>query len=162
LELGQLDEAAVAAQRGAASLIGRGDSAAMMRWIDALGPDRVTTSAALLAMQVRGLRGARRFTGVSGLARQLEETGRLAEVVKADPGVVAHLGWAMQWQPFEAMRLLDRYGDYRATGVRYFLGAVSEDDPVLPPRGAPRGEVDRLVSWGLMIQGRLDELIKML
>jgi tetratricopeptide (TPR) repeat protein len=86
-------------------------------------------------------------------------------VSKCDPGGVAHVvAWAFQWKPTEALTLLGQYytADYRAEGIRYELEAVSGDDPVLPPPGNAWCEAERFVSWGLLVQGRLNELLRML
>jgi LuxR family maltose regulon positive regulatory protein len=162
-DLGLLDEAVGAAAQAVGGLIQRGDWQTMLRWSEALGDERVDASPLLLAMQIRGLRGGRMLGTAAALVRRLDKAGGMRAVADADPGVMAHVGWAMQWHPLEGLKLLEKYGtDYRILGVRYFLGVVGQPDVVLPPRGTAWVEADRLVSWGLMLQGRLDELAGML
>ncbi|HEV7886116.1 MAG TPA: BTAD domain-containing putative transcriptional regulator [Acidimicrobiales bacterium] len=163
VDLGLLDQAAEAAEQAVAGLIQRGDWQCMLRWADVLGAERINSRPALVAMHIRGLRGGRHLTAAAQLVRELDKGGRMRAVADADPGVMSHVGWAMQWHPLEGVKLLEKYGvDYRVMGVRYFLGVVSQDDVVLPPRGSTWVEADRLISWGLMLQGRLDELVGML
>ena len=163
LGLGLLDDAADVAEKAVGSLIQRGDWQTMLRWVEQMGAERVDARPVLVAMHIRGLRGARHLNQASALARALDESGRMRAVADADPGVMSHVGWAMQWHPLEGIKLLEKYGgDYRVMGVRYFLGVVAQNDVVLPPRGTAWVEADRLISWGLMLQGRLDELVGML
>ena len=69
----------------------------------------------------------------------------------------------MLWRPREGLDLLDRYDTAgRAAGARFMLEVTSGTEPVDAPRGVRWTDVDRLVSWGLMVQGRLDDLVAML
>lgn len=163
LAIDELDAAVEVAERALPSLYARADWNVVLGWLDRLGEDRIVASPMLEGARIRALNGTRQISEAQARIRHLHANGRLLAITEADPGLVAHLGWALQWQPAEALRLIDRYGgDYRAEAVRYELMAVSGDDPVMPPGGQAWSEMERIVSWGLLIQGRLDELMRML
>ena len=92
-----------------------------------------------------------------------DAAGKLAEVVEVDPEVVSEIGWSMQFRPHEALVFLDRYdADQQAAGVRYIVDVTARAGP---PPATPKvlgRENDRLVSWSLMVLGRLDDLVAML
>ena len=144
-------------------LLERGDYETTLRWIHALGVERVGESPPLLGAKIAALRGARRLDEARALALRLHASGRLAPVVEADDAVIAHVAWSMLFQPREGLDLLDRYPtSSRALSVRYMLETTSGIDPAKPPQRVQPNETDRLMSWALMVQGRLDELVAML
>lgn len=158
-----LDEAAAAAEPASRELLARGDWEKFLIWVDEIGDERVRARPLLLGGLIRALRGGRHLRQARELARELDRGGRLPEVIAADPGAIAHVAWSMLWAPIEGLDFLDRYDhDQRAVGVRYMLEATSLDRPVLAPTGVPWTETDRLISWALMVQGRLDDLLAML
>lgn len=163
LEVGEVENAALAAERALPSLYARADWRLLERWLDALGHEVVDVRPLLQGARVRSLYGCRRIPEAQARIRRLDSRGELGEVAKADPGVVAYIGWALQWQPSEALRLLREHeGDYRADAVRYEIEAVSGRDPVVPPAGREWSDMERILTWGLLVQGRLDELLRML
>jgi LuxR family transcriptional regulator, maltose regulon positive regulatory protein len=163
LDINAIDEASVAAERAVGTLIGHGDWEVLLRWIERFGRQRVEANAILLGAELAALRGARRLHECRARIQELEVEGRLAEVLDADPRILTHAAWAMLKRPTDGLALLDRYdGDRRAGGVRFLLEVLSGTSPVVPPRGQPWDENDRLVSWGLMVQGRIDDLVGML
>jgi DNA-binding SARP family transcriptional activator len=104
----------------------------------------------------------RRFEQTIVLIRRADQRGWLRSATDADSGLLATIGWALQGDASEALRYLDKYeGDYRVEAVRFMLAATTSLTPAVPPLGAGWDDVERLVSWGLLWQGRLDELIRM-
>ena len=163
LSLGELDRATEVAERAFGGLLERGDYETTLRWIHALGVERVGESPPLLGAEIAALRGARRLDEARTLALRLHASGRLAPVVEAEDAVIAHVAWSMLFQPREGLDLLDRYPtSSRALSVRYMLETTSGIDPAIPPQRVQPNETDRLMSWALMVQGRLDELVAML
>jgi len=163
LSLGELDRATEVAESGVGGLLARGDYETTLRWLHALGVERVGESPPLLGAEIAALRGARRLNEARELALCLHTSGRLTAVVEAEDSVIAHVAWSMLWQPKEGLDLLDRYPtSSRALSVRYMLEATSGIDPAMPPQRVQPNETDRLMSWALMVQGRLDELVAML
>jgi len=163
LSLEHLDEAIPAAELACRQLIDRCDWDTVLRWTEALGAERVGHSPVLQAALIPALRGTRRLEEARALVRGLHADGRLADVVATDDRVITHVAWTMLWQPREGLDLLDQYDtDGNAAGARYMLEVTTSRDPVEPVRGIRWTEVDRLVSWGLMVQGRLDDLVAML
>jgi DNA-binding SARP family transcriptional activator len=106
--------------------------------------------------------GVREFDRARALIRRLDRGGRLRPAIEADPSLLATVAWALQAQPQEALAMLDKYdGDARADVTRYMIEAVVATRPVTPPVFHDMPDVDRLMSWGLFIQGRLGELARM-
>ena len=163
LELGDLDGAMAAIEQACGQLVDRCDWDTVLRWADAVGHERLHRSPALLSTVIPALRSARRIDEAQALIRELHGTGRLAEVTAGDDRVITHVAWSMLWRPREGLDLLDRYDAAGgAAGARFMLEVTSGTGPVDPPRGVRWTDVDRLVSWGLMVQGRLDDLVAML
>lgn len=163
LEAGDLDKAADAAERAAAVLASRADWQVLLRWLEAFGACAVESRPVLLGAALRALYGVRRIPEAQALILRLHQEGRLSDVAKADPGAVAFVGYAMQWRPAEALELVRGYeGDFRAEAVRYELEAVAGREPVAPPPGRDWVDSERIYSWGLLVQGRLDQLLRML
>lgn len=162
LERGDLDGAVTAIEQACATLVDRCDWDTLLRWADAVGRDRLYRSPALLCAVIPALRSARRIDEAQALIRELHADGQLTDVLAADDRVITHVAWSMLWSPREGLAMLDRYdAQGRATGARYMLEVTSGSEPVDPPRGVRWTDVDRLVSWGLMVQGRLDDLVAM-
>lgn len=163
LDLGHLEEAIGAAEPACRQLIDRCDWDTVLRWAEALGTERLHQSPVLLGAVIPALRGARRIEEARALIRELHAGDRLADVLATDDRVITHVAWSMLWRPREGLDLLDRYDTAgNAAGARYMLEVTTSEEPVEPARGIRWTEVDRLVSWGLMVQGRLDDLVAML
>jgi DNA-binding SARP family transcriptional activator len=163
LAVGLPEKAADAAEHAVAALSGRADWAVLLRWLDAFGRELVEERPKLLGASIRALYGVRRIPEAQTLIHRLHQQDRLGVVAEVDPGAVAFLGYTMQWRPGEALELLRNYaGDYRAEAVRYELEAVSSRDPVAPPSGLDWTDSERILSWGLLVQGRLDQLLRLL
>lgn len=163
LEAGEVDRAADVAERAVASLAARADWRVLLRWLEAFGTPAVESRPVLLGALLRALYGVRRIPEAQALVLRLHQQDRLSDVAKEDPGAVAFVGYTMQWRPAEALELIRNYeGDFRAEAVRYELEAVAGREPVTPPPGRDWVDSERVYSWGLLVQGRLDQLLRML
>jgi LuxR family transcriptional regulator, maltose regulon positive regulatory protein len=163
LDVGEIESAASVAVHAVPALCARADWQLLLRWLNAFGPDLVRDTPVLQGAAIRALYGVRRIPDAQTLIRQLRQQGTLGEVAKADPGAVAFFGYTMQWYPAEALELIREYeGDYQAEAVRYELEAVTGRDPVAPPSGVDWVDSERIYSWGLLVQGRLEQLLRLL
>ena len=163
LSVGCLDEAADAAESAVRVLSARGDWGTVLRWLEALGPERVSVKPALLGAQIRSLRSVYRLEEARAVVRELDSAGRLSELFEADPGAIYYAAGVMLWSPKDGLALLDSFeGGARATGMRYMLEVISGEHPVQPPHELLWAENDRIVSWALLLQGRLYDLVGML
>lgn len=159
LSIQDVAAAATTAMRAAPRVCGRSDWSTFLRWADQLGEEAMMDTPRLTAGMVRALFGSRRFEECLTLIRRLDQSGRLRKAMEADSALLATAAWALQTNPAEAMRLLDRYpGDYRAEVVRYMLQVSAEVTPAVPPLGTEWGDVERIMSWGLFLQGRFSEM----
>ena len=162
LDLGDLDRAAETACGVLAMLFERADWGALWRWLELLGDERVATNPRLVAAKIRTLYGLRRFGDATDLIRHLDQRGQLRAATVVDPGLVATMGWALQADPSESRRILDRYeGDYRSDAVRFMLDTDTGLSAATPPQMSDWGEFDRVVTWALILQGRLAEAARM-
>jgi ATP/maltotriose-dependent transcriptional regulator MalT/DNA-binding SARP family transcriptional activator len=159
LSVGELAQAQMTAETAVADLCERSDWDTFLRWADRLGRDRLNASPRLLAALIRSLFGQRRFEETVELIRTLDRRGLLRAAMEADQALLATAAWALQSDPAEARRLLDRYqGDYRADVVRFMLRVCTDLAPAVPPLGSDWGDVERIMSWGLLLQGRVNDL----
>ena len=159
LSIDELAQAQMTAETAVANLCDRSDWDTFLRWADRLGHERLHGSPRLLAALIRSLFGQRRFEETAELIRDLDRRGLLRAAMEADQALLATAAWALQSDPAEARRLLDRYqGDYRADVVRFMLRVCTDLVPAVPPLGSDWGDVERIMSWGLLLQGRTAEL----
>jgi ATP/maltotriose-dependent transcriptional regulator MalT/DNA-binding SARP family transcriptional activator len=162
LTLGQLDDAAEIAVSAVASLCDRGDWSLLLNWLERLGPELVDADPRLLGAKVRALTHGRRLPEAQTLIRAAHHRGAIARVAEVDAGVMAHVGWAFLCRPDEGLSIIDQYPqDHRTAAVRYTLQVLSSRELVVPPPGHDFEDVDRILTWGLFIQGRLDALTEM-
>jgi ATP/maltotriose-dependent transcriptional regulator MalT/DNA-binding SARP family transcriptional activator len=162
ISLGDLDQARDTAVLALPTLFADADWPVIMRWLDAFGESRVYSDPQLIGAYVRAVHGVREFERARTLVRRLDREGRLRAAIDLDPALLTTVAWVMQARPQEALSLLDKYkGDARADVVRYMIEVTIATRPVPPPdaRGLP--DVERLLSWGLFLQGRLGELARM-
>lgn len=163
LSIEEFDAAIESFEPAVGRLCDRSDWSTLLRWADRLGHERLYSSPVLVAGLVRALFGERRFEECVRLIRRLDRSGRLRGAMEADAALLATAAWALQSDAAESRRLLDRYpGDYRADVVRFMLEVSSDVDPAVPPLGTDWDDVERIMSWGLFLQGRLSELRKFL
>ena len=133
--------------------------AALSAVLDRLGDDLVFAHDVLVSGRLRGLHREQRMDEAIALVRRLEAAGRMGDVARSDPSVVAFMGWTMAHRPREAEYFLDSYeGDQNVHAVRFMLSASAGVDPVSPPVRATWGSFDPIVGWGLVWQGRLAEV----
>ncbi|WP_220188251.1 hypothetical protein, partial [Pseudonocardia pini] len=129
--------------------------------LDRLGEDVVASRDLLTSGRLRCLHREQRMDEAIALVRGLEREGRMGDVARSDPSVVAFIGWTMAHRPREAEYFLDAYeGDQNTHPVRFMIGATSGVDPVPPPVQQTWGAFDPIVGWGLVWQGRLAEVIR--
>jgi LuxR family maltose regulon positive regulatory protein len=161
LSLGRLDEAQQTAIMALPALYSRTDWPVIRRWLDAFGEERVSANPALTSARIRTVHGMREFECARLMIRKLDREGRLRVVIEEDQSLLATVAWALQAHPYEALRLLDKYeGDTRANVVRYMIEVTTATRPITPPDspGLVPADVERQMSWGLFLQGRLGEL----
>jgi DNA-binding SARP family transcriptional activator len=162
ISLGDLDQAHSTAVLALPTLFADADWPVIMRWLDAFGESRVYSDPQLIGAYVRAVHGVREFERARTLVRRLDREGRLRAAIELDPALLATAAWAVQARPQEALSLLDKYeGDARADVVRYMIEVTIAARPVPPPDARDLPDVERLLSWGLFLQGRLGELARM-
>jgi len=162
ISLGDLDQARETALQALPSLFADADWPVVMRWLDRFGEPRVLADPQLIGAYVRAVHGVREFERARNLVRRLDREGRLRAAIELDPALLATAAWAMQARPADALSLLDKYeGDARADVVRYMIEVTVATRPVPPPDARDLPDVERLLSWGLFLQGRLGELARM-
>lgn len=162
LAAGSLDRATESANRAVTGLCGRADWETFLRWAEQLGEQRIHHHPLLLSGLVRSLFGHRCFEESLELVRRLDRLGTLRSAMEADPALLATAAWAVQSEPGEARRLLERYdGDHRATVVDFMLRVCTDVVPATPPLGDDWADIERILSWGLLLQGRIAELTKL-
>jgi hypothetical protein len=161
LSAGDLDAAIGPAEQCLDRLYQRADWPVLLRWCGGIGELRVRRQPRLLAAYLQALHGSRRFDTTRRIVRETERLGLFRPATEAEPRLLARMAWAMQDEPAEALRLLDSYtGDERTEAVRFMIEATSHIDPALPPRRMASADLAaRQVTWGLLIQGRLGEVI---
>ena len=115
------------AEAAVTELCDRSDWDTFMRWADLLGRERLQSSPRLVAALIRSLFGQRRFEETASLIRKLDQRGLLRAAMEADSALLATAAWALQADPAEACRLLDRYeGDYRADVMRFMFRVCTD------------------------------------
>ena len=162
LAQGEHNDAAEVAAQAVATLCDRGDWPLLLSWLEQLGPGIVDSNPRLLGAKVRALTHGRRLPEAQTLIRNAHEDGAIAAAAEVDPGVIAHVGWAFMCRPSEGLTIIDQYPqDHRAAAVRYTLHVLSGREPAAPPPGRNFDDVDRILTWGLFVQGCLDSLSQM-
>jgi LuxR family maltose regulon positive regulatory protein len=162
MSLGELEHAEETAVQSLPALFADADWQVIKRWLDTFGDARVSADPQLIGAHVRAVHGMREFDRARTLVRKLDREGRLRAAIETDPSLLATAAWVMQARPLEARSLLDKYeGDARAEVVRYMIEVTTATRPVPPPDASDLPDVERLLSWGLFLQGRLGELARM-
>jgi len=163
LDLGDLERAADAAERAIVELNERAEWVTIQTWLDRIGWDVFSSRPRLLGAYIRSLYGLREFARARALVRRLTLENLMGEIVTVDPGVVPYLGLVYHWRPLDALDLINQHeGDFRADVLRYELEVLSGNTPVTPPTGVDWSDMERIMSFGLLMQGRLDQLLLML
>jgi LuxR family maltose regulon positive regulatory protein len=162
LSLGLVDEAMETARHALPTLLARADWTVLSRWLDSFGEERVRADPLFVGAVIRTSFGRREFERVPLLIRRFEREGRLREAVEKDPSLLATAAWALQARPQEAIGLLDKYvGDSRADVIRYMIDALTATRPIALPDDRRVPDVERALSWGLFLQGRLRDLARL-
>ncbi|MQY31589.1 bacterial transcriptional activator domain-containing protein [Nocardia aurantia] len=130
------------------------------RWSASIGESRLLTSDLLTACVLRALHARRGFDRAVPLIHQLEADGRMDDVVAADPGIVGVVLWTLHSRPVEAEHYVrDHRDDHGADAVRFMLAATSGTEPALPPLATSWGNLAKVVHWGMLWQGRCDDIV---
>jgi LuxR family transcriptional regulator, maltose regulon positive regulatory protein len=162
LSIGELAAGVETATLALPSLFNRADWSVVSRWLDTFGEERVGANPVLIGAQIRAGHGLREFERTRSMIRRMDREGRLRAVVEADPSLLATAAWVLQPNPQEALSLLDKYdGDHRADVVRYMIETLIGTRPAMPPLVQDFADVERLMSWGLFVQGRLGDLARL-
>ena len=137
--------------------------AQLSRWIEVVGEDVLMASNIVAGAMIRSLHQSRRLDEAVILIRQLESAGRMEAVLAADPNLLSVLLWTLHNLPIDAAPYLSGYeGDDRSEAVRFMLAATSSDEPALLPLPTYSADLSPLIHWGLLWQGRLDEVVSVL
>ncbi|MCX4092370.1 bacterial transcriptional activator domain-containing protein [Nocardia sp. alder85J] len=141
-----------------------GDPAAVTdrveRWSELIGESRLLTSDLLTACVLRALHARRGFDRAVPLIHQLEADDRMDDIVAADPGIVGVVLWTLHSRPIEAEHYVrDHRDDHAADAVRFMLAATSGTEPALPPLATSWGNLAKVVHWGMLWQGRCDDIV---
>jgi DNA-binding SARP family transcriptional activator len=162
LAIGDLARAADTAVLALPSLFSRADWPVVRRWLAAFGESQIQSSPALIGARIRAGHGMRDFERTSALIRGMDRAEKLRAVIEADPSLLATAAWELQSNPLEALTLLDKYaGDHRADVVRYMIETSIGTRPAIPPLVRDFADVERLMGWGLFLQGRLGDLARL-
>jgi LuxR family maltose regulon positive regulatory protein len=162
LSLDDLDQALDTAVLALPALIADADWPVILRWLERFGDQRVYSDPRLIGACVYAVHGSRGFERARTLVRRLDREGRLRAAIELDPALLATAAWVLQASPQEALGLLDKYeGDGRAAVVRYMIEVTIAARPVATPDARDLPDVERHLSWGLFLQGRLGELARM-
>jgi LuxR family transcriptional regulator, maltose regulon positive regulatory protein len=155
-ECGMRDLAVSSALAALASLCERGDYAKALAWADRLaeggyaGDDRVLTAELLAAHGLGDLARTRER------ARRLAASGVLQTLLGRDRGLAAVVASAFSQEQDELDRLLPGWrGAFGADTVRYVASATLGAGRAQPPSSRGPRELDPLLGWALLIQGRL-------
>jgi LuxR family maltose regulon positive regulatory protein len=162
LSLGLIDEAIETAQHALVGLLARADWTVLSRWLENFGEERVKADPLLVGAIIRTSFGMREFERTPLLIRRFEREGRLREAIEQDPSLLATAALALQARPQEAIGLLSKYiGDSRADVIRYMINALTASQPSALPNDRRIADVERSLSWGLFLQGRLRDLARL-
>lgn len=163
ISVSQWDRAAETMSLAIGEKYTRADWTTVMRWIEVLGESRIYPYPLLVGGWIRAVAATRPWQEAANLIRRLASEGSLSEALKADRGLVATAAWVMQAYPAEALQLLDEFeGDHRADAVRYLIDTTIGTEPAVPPYGESWNEAERALTWGLLLQGRCADLLKLL
>ncbi|ODU06843.1 MAG: hypothetical protein ABS81_03320 [Pseudonocardia sp. SCN 72-86] len=130
------------------------------QWVDLIGEPYLLTSDILTACRIRSLHALRRIDRAVVLIHQLERDGRMDDVVAVDPGIVGVVLWILHSRPGEAEQYVDDTRDgHRADAVRFMIAATSGTEPALPPLTTRWHNMAPVVHWGMLWQGRCEEIL---
>ena len=129
-------------------------------WLELLGPDVVLASDAVAGAVIRRLHADRRTNEAAALIRRLVADDRMELILRTNPDLHATVLWCLHDRPQDALDYLDEdFGSYRIDAISYMVSVLGATEPVEPPLQVSWGEFAPLVHWGMIWQGRLDEVI---
>ena len=162
LSIPDVESAVSSAKLALRTVYQRADWKVLRAWLEEFGDQRVLTDPILLGAQIRTLHGTNRFDEAVALVRSADRDGKLELVIEEDPGVLAVVALVLEATPLDALAYLDRYrGDHRAKAVRFMFEATTGQTPAVPPVGTKWDDVERLMVWGLLWQGRIADVLAM-
>jgi DNA-binding SARP family transcriptional activator len=133
----------------------------LLRWLPVIGESRIRASDYLACRYLRILHEQRRFDKAVEFLHDLEADDRMDDLVRLDPELVGVVLWTLYSRPHEAEPYLDgRVADARADAVRFMLSATSSSEPALAPMPTKWTGMAPVIHWGLLWQGRLEEILK--
>lgn len=129
-------------------------------WLQLLGPDTTLASDVIAGAAIRRLHADRRTHEAATLITRLADDGRIDRILRANPDLHATVVWCLHDRPRDALNYVnEEFGGYRTDAVSYMVSVLGGSEPVEPPLQVSWGEFSALVHWGLIWQGRLDEVI---
>jgi DNA-binding SARP family transcriptional activator len=129
-------------------------------WLQILGPDTALGSDTIAGAAIRRLHADRRTNEAAALIRQLVADDRMDRILRTNPDLHSTVLWCLHDRPDDALTYLsEEFGSYRIDAVSYMVSVLGATVPVEPPLQASWGELAPLVHWGMIWQGRLDEVI---
>ncbi|WGL54139.1 hypothetical protein P5P86_09975 [Nocardioides sp. BP30] len=132
----------------------------LSEWLQLLGPDTALASDVIAGAAIRRLHADRRTHEATTLIRRLSEDDRIERILRTNPDLHATVLWCLHERPKDALNYLsEEYGSYRIDAVSYMVSVLGGTEPIEAPVQVSWGELAALVHWGLIWQGRLDEVI---
>jgi DNA-binding SARP family transcriptional activator len=130
-------------------------------WMEALGERTLLASDVLAGTVIRVLHHDRRIDEATSLILKLRDDGRMDGILAADPSLLPVVMWSLHRRPDDAFGFIRnaRGGEYRIDAIGYMLAATGGIKPAEPPIAATWGEMATIVHWGMIWQGRLNEVI---
>lgn len=130
-------------------------------WVQSLGEQTLLASDVLAGTVIRVLHHDRRIDEATSLILKLRDDGRMDAILAADPTLLPVVMWSLHRQPEDAFDFIRsaRGGGYRIEAIGYMLAATGGTRPAEPPIAATWGEMATIVHWGMIWQGRLNEVI---
>ncbi|WP_094275867.1 BTAD domain-containing putative transcriptional regulator [Rhodococcus sp. OK302] len=130
------------------------------RWSGLIGESYVSNSDVLTACLLRALHARRSIERAVTLIHQLEEDSRMDNILAVDPGIIGIVLWTLHSRPGEAEHYAQGAQDnHRADAVRFMLAATSGIEPALPPLDTRWENMAPIVHWGMLWQGRCDDIV---
>lgn len=130
------------------------------RWLRVIGEPHLLASDVLTACLIRAYHAERHIDQAVALIHRLEADGRMDDIVAVDPSVVGVVLWSLHSRPTEAEHYAaDSRDGHRADAVRFMLAATSGTEPAIPPLTTRWMDMTPVVHWGMLWQGRLDEVL---
>lgn len=133
----------------------------LAEWMHAIGEQAMLASDVLAGTIIRVLHHERRIDEATSLILKLRGDGRMDAILAADQTLLPVVMWSLHRRPDDAFGFIGRArgGGYRIEAIGYMLAATGGTKPAEPPIAATWGEMATIVHWGMIWQGRLNEVI---